>query len=513
MARTQHHQPRSRRVLVAAALTLTALGATPVAATMYRGLDAGDDGKLLSAADARLVELAPDASTTTEAELAGAVSAEMRARRPSTPTTTIDNLYGKLPGHVAPKTTGSTTTTDGGRAALSQAAPATTTTKAPVTTTTAKPTTTKSPAPAAPTGVLVDVTAYGATPGDASDDQVAIQAALDDAPAGATVVFPAGEYRHSGLLNVRTDGLTLWGYGATLTGTNASKHAIILFGDRTSVLGFTVQNTTNGRLSAEDQMGIALHYTSGSVVRDNTVRGTSSAGIFIWGAGNYVIANNIVENTLSDGIHSVGGAHDGLIEGNKLRNIGDDCFAVISYVPEREMSHDITIRNNSCTGGKARGLTVAGGVRVLIEGNVIEASAAAGVYLAADASYNTWGAYDVTVRNNTLRGVNTNSSIRHGAIFLWSRSGAATASDGVSYAFDNHDIRIIDNTITDTKNGAADLVAIGSWGARITFRGNVATGAKAYSYFELRGDAYNLVGGTNNGNAVAEHIGDAAHLG
>lgn len=511
MARTQHHDSRSRRVLVAAALTLTALGATPVAATMYRGFDNRDDGLLLSAAETRLDEPAPEASTTTEAELAAAVSSEMRARR-ATPSTTIDHLFGKLPGPVEPKRSATTTTTDGGRAALSQTA--TTTTKAPVTTTTKAPTGSKAPTTTAgPTGVLVDVTAYGATPGDGSDDQDAIQAALDDAPEGATLVFPAGEYRHRGVLNVRTDGLTLWGYGATLTGTDATSHAVILFGDRTSVLGFTVQSTPKGRLSAEQQMGIALHYTSGSVVRDNTVRNTSSAGIFIWGAGDYVIKNNVVENTMSDGIHSVGGAHDGLVEGNKLRNIGDDCFAVISYVPEGEMSHDITIRNNSCTGGKARGISVAGGVHVLIEGNTIEASAAAGIYLAADASYNTWGAYDVTVRNNTLRGVNTDGAIRHGAIFLWSRSGAATASDGVSYAFDNHDLRIVDNTITDTKNGAADLVAIGSWGARITFRGNVATGSRPYSYLELRGDAYNLVGGTSNGKAVAEHIGDAAHLG
>ena len=314
--------------------------------------------------------------------------------------------------------------------------------------------------------MLVSVVDHGAIPNDERDDQAAIQDAIDAAPAGATVVFPAGTYQHSNVLNVPTKGVKLWGYGATLVGTDARNHAIILRGDNTEISGFTLLATPAGRLHAEEQMGISLHYSTGSTVRDNTVRGTSSAGIFVWGATNYAVRNNIVENTMSDGIHSTGGANNGIVEGNKLRNVGDDCFAVISYIGG-SLTHDITIRNNSCVGGKARGASVVGGTNVLIQGNTIEASGAAGVYLASEPSYNTYAAKQVRVIGNVLKGVNVNPAIRHGAIFIWGRDGSAALDTGGSATLQNEDILIQANTITDTVGGAADIVAQGAYSYRV----------------------------------------------
>ena len=395
------------------------------------------------------------------------------------------------------RTSGSTSTT----------VDSTTTTSKPV-----APTTTATAPTSAPTGVLVSVLDHGAIPNDGSDDQVAIQDAIDSAPAGATVVFPAGTYHHSDLFNVRTAGVTLWGYGATLVATNPNRHAIILQANNTSVLGFTLVGSPTVRLSAEEQMGIALHFTDGSQVRDNTVRGTSSAGIFIWGASNYAVLNNIVENTMSDGIHSVGGANHGLVEGNTLRNVGDDCFAVVSYIQERRMTNHITIRNNSCVGGHARGVSVVGGTDVLIEGNTIEASGAAGIYLASEPSYDTYAAKRVRVIANTLRGVNTNAAVRHGAIFLWGRAGSATTEDGTSYTLQNEDILIQGNTITDTAVGAAHLVAQGTYSYRVNFIGNATSGSRQHSYIELADGQYNMVDDTHNGSPVSKHIGDASIL-
>lgn len=366
--------------------------------------------------------------------------------------------------------------------------------------------------PALPAGVLVSVVDHGAVPNDERDDQAAIQDAIDAAPEGATVVFPAGTYRHSNVLNVPTKGVKLWGYGATLVGTDARNHAIILRGDNTEISGFTLLATPAGRLHAEEQMGISLHYSTGSTVRDNIVRGTSSAGIFVWGATNYAVRNNIVENTMSDGIHSTGGANNGIVEGNKLRNVGDDCFAVVSYVAEQEISHTITIRNNSCVGGKARGISVVGGTDILIQANTITASAAAGVYLASEPSYNTYAAKRVKVIDNVLTGVNTNTAIRHGAIFIWGRAGSATTRDGMPHTLQNEDILIQANTITDTAVGAANIVVQGKYSVRVNLIANVASGERQYSYLELDDDQYNLVGGRNNRRSVADHIGNAAIL-
>jgi parallel beta-helix repeat protein len=422
-------------------------------------------------------------------------------KRRAVPTTTAAN---ELQAAPAPTVAPTSTT-----AAPVPTAPTTTAALAPL------PAPAPAPAPRAdtqtPTGPTISVLDFGAVPDDGRDDQAAIQQAIDRAAPGTTVVFPPGVYHHSALLQVRADRVALWGYGASVIGTNNEKHAIVLWGDYTSVVGLTVSANPQGRLHAEDQMGISLHYTKGSVVRDVTVRNTSSAGIFIWGSTDYQILDNVVENTMSDGIHSVGGARNGLVQGNRLRNVGDDCLAVISYISERRMSGNITIRDNSCVGGKARGISVVGGEDVLIENNTIEASAAAGIYLASEPSYNTYAAHRVQVRGNRLIGVNTNSAIRHGAIFLWARSGSETTSDGTRHSLQNEDILVQDNEITNTVNGAANLVAQGSDTLRVNFVGNRTNGGR-HAYLELRKDQYNQVSEVDDGQPVADYVGNAAIL-
>ena len=64
---------------------------------------------------------------------------------------------------------------------------------------------------------VIDVTTYGAIPNDSADDSLAIQNAIDAAPAGSTIYFPRGTYLLSAVtINNRSD-LTLTGDGSTLT--------------------------------------------------------------------------------------------------------------------------------------------------------------------------------------------------------------------------------------------------------------------------------------------------------
>jgi hypothetical protein len=42
---------------------------------------------------------------------------------------------------------------------------------------------------------VIDVTTYGAIPNDSVDDSLAIQKAIDAAPANSTIYFPQGTYR------------------------------------------------------------------------------------------------------------------------------------------------------------------------------------------------------------------------------------------------------------------------------------------------------------------------------
>ena len=64
---------------------------------------------------------------------------------------------------------------------------------------------------------VIDVTTYGAVPNDSADDSLAIQNAIDAAPAGSTIYFPRGIYLLSGIQINNRSGLTLIGDGSTLT--------------------------------------------------------------------------------------------------------------------------------------------------------------------------------------------------------------------------------------------------------------------------------------------------------
>jgi Pectate lyase superfamily protein len=64
---------------------------------------------------------------------------------------------------------------------------------------------------------VIDVRTYGAIPDDSVDDSLAIQKAINAAPANSTIYFPRGTYLLAGVtINGRTD-LTLSGDGSTLT--------------------------------------------------------------------------------------------------------------------------------------------------------------------------------------------------------------------------------------------------------------------------------------------------------
>lgn len=368
----------------------------------------------------------------------------------------------------------------------------TTTTKPTTTTTTIRPTTT-----VAPTTTVVPTTTtssrtvravdFGATPNDSTDDQAAIQRAFDSAPVGYTVVFDPGIYLHSGSLTMRQNNVSLSGYGATLRGTSPTNQALIVRGDNVTIAGISIVNVVNIRLTAEEHMGISLSFTDGAVVRDVTVDGASATGIFSWESTNYLITNNVVRNTLADGIHSTGNSRFGIVQSNQLTNVGDDCFAVVGY--GAELPSNITIQNNSCSGGKARGISVVGGKDILIQNNSITRSAAAGIYLASESGYSTNRVTGIRVIGNTLTEVNTNASIDHGGIFIWGRPGFIT-----------DDVTIENNTITNTIGGPAHITSFTSYVTNLRLINNKTFGTKQHRYIET--SSYTSSGNTHNSVAI-----------
>ena len=397
----------------------------------------------------------------------------------------------------------------GGRPAPLTAIPATTVTESA---STPAPTTTAPPVDYSlgPTTPIVVVTDFGAIADDDRDDSAALQRAIDAAPAGGTVAFPAGTYVQSELLRVRTAGVRLWSADdAVIHAVNPARQAIFLQGERTSLEGFTLTTTSERRTSSLEQSRVVLDRSAGSVVTKVHVNGSSGAGIFMYGASDYLIASNIVENTKGDGIHNTFGSTRGRVVDNIVRSVGDDCVSVVSYIPDAVVTTDITVEGNTCLDGQARAFTVVGGSRIRILNNRAERSRAAGIYLASELSYNTYAAKQIEVIGNTIVNANWDRAVDHASIFLFGRPGTWSGQ-----TLQNEDILIKNNTSIDPIGGAAHIVSVDGYSHRVNVVGNVMTGSKsrAINLARLATDDYNIARNTLNGKDVANQIGNPAIL-
>jgi Right handed beta helix region len=365
--------------------------------------------------------------------------------------------------------------------------------------------------PAKPS-IAIDVRKFGAIPDDGLDDAAAIQTALDGLQPGQWLVFPAGTYHQSKRLVVRTPGAILWSEGATLHATNPHDQAVMLAADGASIYQFTLTAVTGSRLHAPWQSRIAVFdrvdrttHLRGNVIRGNrviaagapgtaTANSASSAGIFIFRADGFLVAGNEVRRSLSDGIHVTAGSRNGRVLGNTVRETGDDMIAMVSYLKsgnwqtetaqslastyadqrELQLVRNVLVADNDVEGQYwGRGISVVGGTEITIRDNrIARTTLAAGVLLAREASYLTWGVSNVLVQGNTISQVQTTTPAYVPA--GWPGTAARTGHAGIevhAFAFDDErpypalmsslavqDVRIERNSVADT---AANGVRIG----------------------------------------------------
>ncbi|HEU4622997.1 MAG TPA: glycosyl hydrolase family 28-related protein, partial [Burkholderiaceae bacterium] len=325
------------------------------------------------------------------------------------------------------------------------------------------------PAPKPPADAR-SVTEFGATPNDDRDDTEAIQKAFDSVRPGQWLVFPPGRYLHSKALWLRKPGVVLWGEGATLHATNTEDQAILLAADNTSIYNFTLTAETDKRLAAPWQSRIAVfdRVDRFEPLRNNIVRGNrivssgdprtstansaSSAGIFVYRAQNFLVAENLVTRSLSDAIHVTGGSRDGRVLNNLVRENGDDMIAIVSYLGdgpwtdasisdeaaqldrkrETHLVRNIVVAHNDVAGQYwGRGISVVGGENVTIRENTIsDTTHGAAIYIAREPSYLTFGVRNVKIENNTIRNVQTTDpkytvrapvKTKHAAVEIYSR--------------------------------------------------------------------------------------------
>ncbi|HVH34837.1 MAG TPA: right-handed parallel beta-helix repeat-containing protein [Tahibacter sp.] len=405
------------------------------------------------------------------------------------------------------------------------------------------------------------VTSFGVAPSDTKDQTAAIQAALDALKPGDWLVFPAGKYLHSKSLRVRVAGVTIWSEGATMVATNPLETAMMMQADNTSLYGFRMHTATTTRGSALQHARIVIApngNTTGPRVKNVTVRrnivenagapgttyanGSSASGIFVYHADTFLVAENTIKRTLADAIHMTGGSINGRVIKNIVRENGDDMIAVVSYMAakgteigsmtsnmatlrDQRLNRNILITDNDVKGQYwGRGITVVGGENVTIQNNLIsDTTHGAGVLLARESGYLSFGVKNVIVRNNTIQNVQTSAPVYsvgdkasrpktgHAGIEVHSLATSEELDNSTfAAAISTEKVLVENNTIDNT---LADGMRFGTGAGRVGPAG--ALGNKmtrvaktALNVMDANAATYNThcAGNTDEGNPTASNM-------
>ncbi|HEY6454407.1 MAG TPA: right-handed parallel beta-helix repeat-containing protein [Steroidobacteraceae bacterium] len=269
------------------------------------------------------------------------------------------------------------------------------------------------------------------TRGASADETAAIQQALNGLKSGDWLVFPSGTYVISRHLDVRASGVTLYGRGATLHSSNPKDGALVIEGDGVAVYGFTLEQDSSDREGAPWSGGISVDNDGkpvhGAIVQNNTIKNSAAAGILLFRADHFTVADNTVWRSWADGIHMTAGSSDGRVIHNSVSQNGDDMIAVVSYAGARkaaaasvryadwsqllksQLDRNIYIYGNHLSDQYwGRGISVVGGSDVTIEDNTVSRTPlAAAIYLVRETSWMTFGDHNILVKNNTLSQIQT----------------------------------------------------------------------------------------------------------
>lgn len=340
--------------------------------------------------------------------------------------------------------------------------------------------------------LVADVTVFPAT--DGSDQADALQKAFDSLRAGQRLVIAPGRYVVGHSLAVTVPQAVISGYGATLAATNPADQTIVMSGAGSTLVGVTLAGTGTTRLTTPESTKVEVTGSDVQVL-GVTIRGGASAGIFVFGGNGIAIVGNTVQATLADGIHTTYGSTNVLVQNNTVVGTGDDLIAVVSYLGDGRLSNNVLIDHNAVSGNAwGRGITVVGGQAVTISNNTVDGvEKAAGILVAQEDSWKTYGSSNVVITGNTVTNIqtaNVNNGLQptqQGAIELDTWSGTVS------------DVTVADNRVS------------GSGYAGFRAYGNVCS-------FSVTGNTFSSIAGLpvwllTNGCAANQIVVDANRLG
>ena len=202
----------------------------------------------------------------------------------------------------------------------------------------------------------MDVTAYGATPGDGTDDSAAFARAVAAAGTGGTVVVPAGAFDLTGPVDLTT-GQTLAGAGRDQTslrriGTALGEVVRVSHASGVTVAGLTLDGQNNKAVT----QGVGAEYSDQLTVRGVRVQNLA-AGASFGPAGIY---------------GSVQVTH-AAVRDSEFVNIGTD-GAWGAGVRLEGGSTDATVENNVVKGTGRGGIFIKGSAGAVVRNNVVSGS-------------------------------------------------------------------------------------------------------------------------------------------
>jgi len=347
----------------------------------------------------------------------------------------------------------------------------------------------------------INVRNTGATGDGTTDDSRAIQAAIYQAQSisQAAVYIPAGTYLYSE--NIQVSGVPVYGQSMTATklvAKDGGHSAWILSGESPVLSDVAISSLVKptSRNTSDLATGVEANRASNFLIQRVLVDQTFSAGIIIRGSGGSAssyakVRDCRVMNTMADGIHITGRSAYVEVSNNTVSNTGDDMVAVVSYLNDGGITHDVNIFDNTLSDQIAgRGISVVGGQNISLENNQITRSSAAGIYLASEASYNTFGVNGVSLTKNVLHDVVTNSATGQGAIQMLGRT--LKGSSGLQV----QNVTATGNTID---GASGDGIAVGSYTQNVNLVGNQISNVQGSGLFIHANVADIYLGSGENG--------------
>jgi Right handed beta helix region len=312
----------------------------------------------------------------------------------------------------------------------------------------------------------VSITTYGAVGDGKTNNQTAIQNAFNAAALGKkAALIPAGSFAYSGTLTA--NGIAVCGSGESsiLKALDGANEALILTGSGGAIANLQLNGTGTTRLTNPQSAKIWANAAKNYTITNVLINGSSSGGIVNFGSSYGKILNNTIENTLADSIHNTHGSHDVLIKGNLIMNSGDEGIAVVSYVGDGALSHDITATGNTILHNLgSQGLEVSGGSNIIFTDNYVDNTDGYGdIYITSESEWNTLGVNKVLVSGNTF----LNGGPNQGTVIIYNSQG--------SLGYTISGVTVTGNQFLNPKLNAVQLVGNGSATGTLTNNIDYAT--------------------------------------